>query len=81
MVMAAISIRPGSGPEVLTAVFELWPEYGDTAELAHEVLTLCLTAVTNPVLVDSDGCIQRIPRGRLVRITVWEDQKRAPASD
>lgn len=71
MIVAAIGIRSRNGDRVLTRVFELGDSYGYTAELAHEVVTIALTAASQPVVFDAAGTIWRVPRRRLAFVAVW----------
>ena len=71
MIMARIGIRSRSGERVLSRTFELSECYGATAELAHEVLAIALTAASKPVLVEAAGTIYRVPRNGLAFVAVW----------
>jgi hypothetical protein len=70
MIMCRIALaNPMGGDEPLYLELSLHPSYGATPELAHELVTLCLTAAERPVVIRSDGEIMSIPRA-LVRAVV-----------
>ena len=74
--MARIGIRSRSGEQVLTRAFELGDAYGETAELAHGVLTIALTSASWPVVADRAGTTYRIPRKRHAFVAEWAPEER-----
>ena len=58
-------IMPRIGGSAAIRTFELEDGYGDTAEVAQEVLTIALPAALKPVVVDQGGAIHWIPSKRL----------------
>jgi len=50
--------------------------YGEDAAQAHELVLLCLTAATHPVLVTADGEVVRIPSRRLRAVITYAEAHR-----
>lgn len=46
----------------LSFEFDAHPSYGATAEMAHDLLVLCLTAAEKPVVIDAGGKVHHLPR-------------------
>lgn len=74
MNMATLELGdPAGAGETLRVSLRLNPGYGATAEVAHRLLTLCLTAAELPVVLDAEGRSIHLPRELLRSFHVWEE--------
>lgn len=78
MVITMVAIRSRDGQRVLTRTIPMSADYGGTPEVAHPLIVLALTAARQPVLIDHDGLLWRVPRSRLVAIASWDAPHDAP---
>ena len=62
-----IELRNPYGPDPLQVTVPLHETYGAGA-LAHDLLVMCLTEATHPVVMSADGDLIEIPRGLLLTV-------------
>lgn len=75
MICARIVLAdPFGHPEMLDLVIPLATGYGHTAEIAHEVLVLCITAAERPVVVDVDGKFVALPKALVRAVITWNQR-------
>ena len=72
MIVSRIHLTdPQSGPNGRTLQIPLSPRYGDSSELAHRTLLICLTGAQHPVVIDVEGGTHHIPRRSLRQVVTW----------
>jgi hypothetical protein len=71
MIKARVSYDARPAGRAKHLCVSLGDQYGLTADVAHDVLLVALTAATKPVVVDREGRMYRVPRTRLRQVVVW----------
>lgn len=54
-------------------VVALCAGYGASADIAHELLMICLTAPGWPVVIDAAGVVTHVPRDLLRSVVTWAE--------
>lgn len=75
MIISRIVLADPLGlPGTLNLIIPPAEGYGNTSEIAHEILLLCITAAERPVVVDTFGGFYRIPKDFVRAVVTWNHQ-------
>lgn len=69
--MVRIEIEVDAAGETTRVTFPLAPGYGATADVAHDLVVLAITAAEWPLVMDAHGDLHRFPTGGVRSVMTW----------